>query len=249
MNLALCVNHISDSLSDNLNSIKNYIHEASSAGAECIVFSEAALTGLINNDDPVHDQALSISSDDSVIEDLYKCCRENKIDMVFGFFEKCGNSLFDAVVYFEHQNRISHIYRRITSGWHGAGEESEIYRQGTEVKVFDTNIGRISFLICGDLFDDKLVEAVRDNDSEIVIVPFARCFPDDIEPESEWNSKEKYFYTEQIKKIGKETVLVNYISGYGSGDYFGGAMFVSKVGNINAEMPAFEKGIMYVDLH
>lgn len=247
MKLALCVNHISDSLSDNLNSIKNYIHEASSSGAECIVFSEAALSGLINNDDPVHDQALSISLA-AANQDLFECCRENKIDIVFGFFEKCGNSIFDSVVYFEYQNRISHIYRRITSGWHGAGEESEIYRQGTEIKVFDTKIGQISFLICGDMFDDKLVGAVRINDSEIVIVPFARCFPDDIEPESEWNSKEKYFYTEQIKKIGKETVLVNYISGYGLGDYFGGAMFVGKYGNIKAEMPAFEKGILYVDI-
>ncbi|MBU4486787.1 MAG: carbon-nitrogen hydrolase family protein [Candidatus Delongbacteria bacterium] len=246
--LALCVNHISESLSDNVESMKYFIREVALKGAECIVFSEAALTGLINNDDPVHDYCLAITLDDVVIKEIFECCSENKIDIVFGFFERSGNSIYDSAVYFDHKKNVTHTYRRISSGWHGAGESSKVYRQGTEVKVFDTKIGNISFLICGDLFDDRLVETVRNNDSNLVIVPFARCFPEEVDNLKVWSITEKYIYADQVKKIGKDTVLVNYISGYGPEDYFGGVLFVGKNGKINAELPVFEKGILYVDI-
>jgi len=248
MKLAICVNHISVNLSDNINSIKNYIFEASSVGAECIIFSETALTGLINNDDPEHDIILACTIESEEIQDVLRFCRVQKIDTAFGFFERSGNSIYDSAVYFDHKSGENHVYRRISPGWHGAGEDSEIYRQGTEVKVFDTKIGKISFLICGDLFDDRLIEAVRDNGSDLVIVPFARCFSEGIDAQTEWDSTEKYFYTDQVRKIGKKTALVNYISGYNDGDYFGGALFVGKDGMIINEKPIYEKGILYVDL-
>ena len=249
MKLALCVNYIRKDISQNIGSMKRYITEAALNNADCIVFSEATLTGLINNDDPEHNLALSYSVESIVIQGIFDFCAENKIDIVFGFFEKSDCSIYDSAVYYDHEKDITHTYRRISSGWHGAGKSSEIYRQGTDIEVVYSKIGKISILICGDLFDVKLVEVVRTNDSELVIVPHARCFSAGIDPVTEWNSVEKNAYAEQVKKIGKETVLVNYISGFVQEDYFGGALYVGKEGNVKAEKRIFEEGILYVDIH
>jgi N-carbamoylputrescine amidase len=232
MKLALCVNHIRKEISQNIESMKRYISKAALNSADCIVFSEAALTGLINNDDPEHDLGLSYSVESIEIQNIFDFCAENKIDIVFGFFEKSDSSIYDSAVYFDHQKNKSYVYRRITEGWYGPEADKSVYKCGSGTDVFSTGIGKVSFLICGDLFDDKLLEAVRINDSELVIVPFARCFAEGIDPVTEWNSVEKNAYAEQVKKIIKETVLVNYISGCGQEDYFGGAMYVGKEGKI-----------------
>ena len=249
MKLALCVNYIGKDISQNIESMKRYITEAALNNADCIVFSEAALTGLVNNDDPYHDLALSYSVERMMIQNIFGFCAEKKIDIVFGFFEKKEVHIYDSSVYFDHQKNKSYVYRRVSEGWFGLEADKSMYKSGSGTDVFSTGIGKLSFLICGDLFDDKLLEAVRINDSELVIVPFARCFSAGIDPVKEWNSVEKNAYAEQVKKIGKETVLVNYISGCGQEDYFGGAMYVGKEGNVKAEKLIFEEGILYVDIH
>ena len=144
----------------------------------------------------------------------------------------------------------SFVYRRISEGWFGLEADKEIYKCGSDTCIFATGIGKVSFLICGDLFDDELLNRIRENDSELLIVPFARCFPESVsDPKVEWDLNEKYFYADQVKKSGKKSVLVNYISGIEPGDYFGGAMLVDSKGNILSEKTAFEKGILYVDIH
>jgi len=247
MKLALCVNHIRKEILQNIESMKRYISEAAHNGADCIVFSEAALTGLINIDDPSHDLALSFYLDDPEIKGIFEFSASCGIDVAFGFFEKKDGYIYDSAVYFDHQTNSKYVYRRISEGWFGLEADKSMYKCGSGTDVFSTGIGKVSFLICGDLFDEKLVEAVRVNDSELGIVPFARCFAAGIDPVKEWNSVEKNAYVAQVKKIGKETVLVNYISGCGQEDYFGGAMYVGKDGNIRAEKLLFEEGILYVD--
>ncbi len=248
MKLALCVNHIRKEISQNIESMKRYFTEAAHNGAGCIVFSEAALTGLINNDNPDHDLALSFCLDDPEIKRIFEFSASCGIDVVFGFFEKKSGHIYDSAVYFDYQTNSKYVYMRISEGWFGLEADKSVYKCGSGTDVFSTGIGKVSFLICGDLFDEKLVEAVRTNDSELVIVPFARCFSAGIDPVKEWNSVEKNAYADQVKIIGKETVLVNFISGCGQEDYFGGAMYVDKDGNVKAEKLIFEEGILYVDI-
>lgn len=249
MKLALCVNHMRKDISQNIESMKRYISKAALNNADCIVFSEAALTGLINNDDPKHDLALSFTLDDPENKGIYEFSASFGIDVAFGFFEEKDGHIYDSAVYFEHLKNKRYVYRRITEGWYGPVADKSVYKCGSMTDVFSMGIGKVSFLICGDLFDDKLIEAVRINDSELVIVPFARCFSAGIDPVTEWNSVEKNAYAEQVEKIGKETVLVNYISGFVQEDYFGGALYVGKEGNVKAEKLIFEEGILYVDIH
>ena len=249
MILALCVNHISDDISENIRSMESMIREASLNGVECVIFSEAALTGLVNNDDPSHDLALSFSLEDPEIKGILEFSKSCGTDVVFGFFEKKGGCIYDSAVYFDHMKNKNFVYRRISEGWFGPEADKKIYKCGSDTCVFATGIGKVSFLLCGDLFDDELVKRIRENDSELLIVPFARCFPESVyDHKAEWDSNEKYFYADQVRKSGKKSVLVNYLSEFGTCAYFGSAMLVDSKGKILSEKTAFEKGILYVDI-
>ncbi|MBN2857447.1 MAG: carbon-nitrogen hydrolase family protein [Candidatus Delongbacteria bacterium] len=250
MIFALCVNNILYDISENIRSMISMIREASLNGAKCVVFSEAAFTGLVNNDDPSHDLALSFSLDDPEIKEIFEFSQNCGTDVVFGFFENNEGHICDSAVYYDNQTNSKYVYRRISEGWFGPKADRRIYTCGSDTEVFTTGIGKVSLLICGDLFDENLIKRIRENDSKLLIVPFARCFPESVaDPKTEWDLNEKYAYSDQIRKTGKKSVLVNYISGYGTGDYFGGAMVVDSDGKIIEEKAAFEKGILYIDVN
>jgi predicted amidohydrolase len=58
MKAALVVNRVLPDVDANLANILKAAHAAADEGADLVVFPEAALTGLINNDDPAHDLPL-----------------------------------------------------------------------------------------------------------------------------------------------------------------------------------------------
>lgn len=58
MKVALIINRVTYDIETNLSTIKRMSNEATDAGVDLILFPEAALTGLINNDDPSHDLPL-----------------------------------------------------------------------------------------------------------------------------------------------------------------------------------------------
>ena len=55
MKAALAVNKVTRDVPANLAGMEQLAEEAADAGADLVLFPEAALTGLINNDDPAHD--------------------------------------------------------------------------------------------------------------------------------------------------------------------------------------------------
>ncbi len=58
-------------------------------------------------------------------------------------------------------------YRRIDPQWHDQISDSKLYREGTECPAVDTPIGRFSFAIGGDLFNDTVAEKVQEQHPEL----------------------------------------------------------------------------------
>jgi len=88
--------------------------------------------------------------------------RERSIWLALGILERECQRLYDSAVLFTPDGEIGLKYRRITPEWHGRTADSRIYGQRTDISNVKTLLGAFAFLICGDLFDDELIQRVRD---------------------------------------------------------------------------------------
>ncbi len=248
--VALVVPRITADPNLNLAVIERMATEAASSGAGLVLFPEAALTGLINNDDPAHDTPLAQAIPGPATEQLGSLCRRLGIWLGFGMLERDEAKLYDSAVLLEPDGRIGIVYRRIQSQWHGSKADPAIYRQGTEIPTAATPIGTMAFLLCGDLFDDAIVSRFRCLDLDWLLFPFARSFADGTADQTRWDRDELPRYAERVGMAQTPAFMVNYLTDDSlPGDHsFGGAFMISARGEVLASLPLGEDGILIVEM-
>ena len=249
MRTALVVNRVLPDIDANLVVILNMANEAADANVELVVFPEAALTGLINNDDLAHDLPLGQEIPGPVTDVLAGMARERRIWLAIGLLGREGGKLYDTAVLFTPSGDIGLEYRRIQPQWHGRGVDPSVYCEGKELPKLETPLGTLGFLICGDLFDDELVQHMRDLHPDWLLFPFARCFDDGSYDQERWDREEKPKYVQRVKLVGITTLMTNTLADRElDGGSFGGATVVSKDGAVVHSLPLGEAGMLLVDL-
>jgi len=244
---ALVVNEVTANLDANYEKVLSCIDECAQNGAQLVVFGEAAITGLINNDEPTHDFPLA-SPLPGPITALCKKATELNVHIATGILEKDGSKLYDSAVLISPAKGIVLKYRRISPGWHGGRADPKVYCEGTEVGKCYTPLGSFAFLICGDLFDEHIRAEVCKLHPDWLLHLMARSLEDGSLDQAQWD-KEKLEYVEQIKACGITTLMVNYLASPELEDKnFGGAMIVLPSGQIRSELPIGKEGILYVEL-
>lgn len=248
MKAALVVNHVLPDIDANLATILNMANEAAEAGAVLVVFPEAALTGLINNDEPSHDLPLGQPIPGPVTNVLARLAREQHIWLAIGLLERESDKLYDSAVLLTPDGEIGLKHRRIHPKWHGRDADPSVYCQGTELSKVETPLGTFAFLICGDLFDDELIQRIRILRPDWLLHPIARCFLDGSYNQERWDREEKPEYAKRVKQAGVTTLMTNYLTDKDFDGYFGGAMVVSSNGAVVDSFPLGKVGILMVDL-
>lgn len=247
MRVALVVNRVTTDINTNLTGICSAIHRCADMGVDLAVFPEAAVTGLINSDDPGHDLPLGQPIPGKVTDTLSQLAQARKIHLAIGILEREGSRLYDSAILVTPRGEIAHKYRRITPGWHGPRADPKVYCQGSELRKVHTQLGTLMFLICGDLFDDSLVAQVRRLRPDWLVVPFARCFPDGSYDQTRWE-QERIEYIERVRAAGCTALMANYLADKElDGGSFGGALVVRSTGEIVAELPIGREDILYAD--
>lgn len=234
----------------NKDRILTFIGEASAAGAGLVLFPETATTGLVNDDNPEHDYSLAEPIPNPFLAGVAQVARTAGLHVGLGLLERDGCAIYDSFVLFSNQGELVVHYRRIDPGWHGKNADPAVYREGTEIVTYDhPQFGRISALLCGDLFDDDLARKVRDERVGLLLFPFAREFADDPLDQERWEGEELPSYVAQIRKAGALTLMVNYVGPPELDDFsFGGAWVVDKGGAVRASLPLGREGILLHDL-
>jgi predicted amidohydrolase len=245
---ALVVNPVGPDVAANLASILALVEQACDAGAMLIVLPEAALTGLINNDEPDHDLPLGQMVPGPATDEFGRVCRRRGVWLGFGLLERDGRHLYDTAVLIGPDGAIWLKYRRIQQQWHGQGAYPAVYAQGVEVPVVATSLGNIAFLICGDLFDDGIVAQARQTRADWLLFPFARCFPERTIDQARWDRDEMPAYCERVAMTGCTTLMANYLSGPELDACFGGAAVVGHDGALIVQYPLGVSGMLIVDL-
>jgi len=247
---ALAVNRISLDVVANLKTMVRMARTAADAGAAVVLFPEAALTGLINNDDPVHDLPLAEPVPGPATETLAAVARARKLWLGVGLLERDGTRLYDTAVLLSSTGEIVLKYRRISPGWHGRGANPAVYLHGTDIPTVQTPWGRVAFLLCGDLFDDVLVQHVRALELDWLLLPFARDFDNGTCNQVRWDREELGKYAARVRMAGVTTLLVNYLAGDDLEDdgAFGGAWVISGAGEVLAQYSLGQAGLLLVTM-
>lgn len=248
MRAALIVNRVVADLDANLAEILDAVNSAARAGAELVVLPEAATTGLAINGDPLHDLPLGQPIPGPLTDELAETAQRFQLHLAVGILERAGDALYDSAVLLCPGGDVVLHYRRIQPQWHASGVDPAVYRQGDTVPAADTPLGRLSIILCGDLFDDDVIGQVREMQPDWLLFPFARCFDDGSYDRARWQGRELPLYLERIRKAGCGTLMVNYLSAKDEDGYFGGAAVVSAQGEVIAHLPIGHTGTLLVDV-
>jgi len=141
MKAALVVNEVTPSPQANLAAIEELAEEAADGHADLVLFPEAAVTGLINNDDPEHDLPLGEPIPGPVTDRLAALACARSIYVATGILEREGSCLYDSAVLLGPNGDVVLKYRRIQPQWHGRDADSNVYRQGDELDSAQTLVG------------------------------------------------------------------------------------------------------------
>lgn len=247
MKAALITHQIYSNPLVNFDVILGMAEKAVHSGAELILFSEAAVTGLVNDDNPKHDLSLGEEIPGPVTTVLSQFCIKNQVWLGIGLFERSEDGLYDSAILIAPDGNIALKYRRIQPHWHG-NVNPAVYHQGSEISVAQTPFGSIAFLLCGDLFDDAIVYRLRALQVDWLLFPFARSFDDYSWDQNRWDQYELPQYLLRVRMANTSTLMVNHLSNIQNDCSFGGAFFVSKEGKLLSSLPLGKEGILIVEM-
>jgi N-carbamoylputrescine amidase len=249
MRIALVVLPLTADVAANQATMARYAHAAADSGADLVLFPEAALTGLVNNDDPAHDLPLGQPIPGAATEALAGLARERALWLASGLLEREGEQLYDSAVLLSPRGEIGLHYRRIDPGWHGPHADPAVYRQGMDLPVAETPLGRCALLLCGDLFRPDLVARARALAPDLLLFPVARSFEDGSHSQERWDAEVEPEYGGQVRRVGVTTLLANYLDqGLADDHSFGGAAAFAGDGTVLAKWPVGREGMLLVDL-
>lgn len=249
MRAALIVNRVTANREHNLQEVLTGVSKAAAMGAEFVMFPEAALTGLVNNDRPARDLGFGVDPRGPEVRALAAMARSSRVHLAIGLLERAGSRLYDTAVLFRPDDSAPHVYRRITPGWHGKRAAPQVYAAGLEVETVRTPLGTLGFLICGDLFDDRLVAKLKALAPDWLLVPMWRCFKNDTHYEKRSAREEQTAYVERVRLIGTTTLIVNSLADRNlGGGSFGGATVIAPDGEVLVCLPHGNPGVLFADL-
>jgi len=150
INLALAqINTRLGKVEDNLEKHLAYIQEATSNGADLVVFPELSLTGYV-----LQDLASAVAhkpvSTDPVFRPLLEASQ--KVDLMVGFVEEDARSRFYISAAYLSRGELLHVHHKVYLPTYALFDDSRFFAWGDSLEAFDTPFGRLGMLICEDFW-------------------------------------------------------------------------------------------------
>lgn len=192
----------------NLTVMLDLMTQATSGGAQLIVFAEAALSGFVfTGRDADADHTLAVAVDGPELGQLIHAARQLHLWVALGFLERQGEHLFDAAVLIDPARGVVLHYHRVSPGWRWPDAPAE-YCDGQTVPSVATPFGRVALLLCGDAFHAGAAALATAQRPDLLLLPFARGFDEDAPTEAAW-TQERQLYAETLARIAPRSLAVN----------------------------------------
>ena len=248
MRVSLVVPQTVIDVAENKRRILASLSEAFEQRPDLIVLPETVITGYQDNGEPDHDRTLCEDLGGDFLRAVRGLARSHGTMISIGFFEKDGEAIRDSSVIFGGDGEIVQHYRRVDTHWRNREVDPSIYRCGDAVLLSSTAHGSLSTLLCGDLFNDEVLEmtsALRPD----LLYQLAANPEDDLT----WEEAVDGYYTERLRALDAQVLMVNLLEcgpGWpnGAGTMVGGACVINARGERVASLPTGAPGILTLDV-
>lgn len=219
---------------NNLDNICKII-ENNISKSDLIVFPELSLNGYLLQD--------KLREDAYELNELTTLCElSQEIDIVVGAAIKDNGFYRNASLYFSNGSLLSKHFKVHLPNY-GMFEEARYFQPGDIFESFETSFGKVSMLVCEDLWHKSVHEDLIKENPDIIIAVVAspaRGFSDNgLEIQKKWY--------EIIKVVAKECsaklVFINRVGFEDGLGFWGGSCIVDADANIIEKMPLFKEDI------
>lgn len=152
----------------NLERHRDWVRQATEAGAQLLVFPELSLTGYFLKD-LVPESAIRL--EDPIIRELGQLAQ--RLDVVVGaVIEEPDHRYFNASLYFSH-GQLAHLHRKVYLPTYGMFDEQRYFAAGDRFRSFKTDFGRAGILVCEDIWHLSSAYILSLEGADMIICPSA----------------------------------------------------------------------------
>lgn len=156
-----------DDIEANLATIEREAEIAGESNVDLVLFGEAFLQGFESMTfDYLHDADVTLGMGSVPIAHLRNIARLYELGLGVGFYENDHGAFYSSYLLIDKNGEILHRYRRASEGWKMPDANAD-YREGQDFFPFAFENVKMGVLICGDLWEDHLLEAIADLDAEV----------------------------------------------------------------------------------
>ncbi len=154
----------------NLERLDELLREAASKGAQVACTQEGCLEGYIVQQPGLGAEEYARMAepvpDGARLRHLRELCAALRLFLVVGLAERTEEGIYNSAVLVDDGGRVLGTYRKI----HDLGREP-LNRQGNELPVFETPLGRFGVLICSDRHFPEAARTLALQGAQILFVP------------------------------------------------------------------------------
>lgn len=209
--------------------------KAAQGKADLLCFGETFLQGFdALSWEYENDKDIAVTADSDVMRRLSDMTLTYGVDLLFGYIERDGDSLYSSCAVIE-SGKLTHNYRRISKGWKEYSITDGHYREGTDTDGFSYRSQPVKVALCGDLWDFP----ERFQTDGLLIWPVYVNFELEDWPRYEVE------YAAQAALAARRTLMVNPIS---SGPVSHGGAFCFVDGKIEKKLAYDTEGILAIEV-
>ncbi len=214
------------------------------SGADLVVFPELADVGYVRERDRAFGaQYLQLAEPvpGPVTEALGEAARRHGVYIVVGVAERHPSitaTAFNAAVLIEPTSRVAGVQRKL----HLAGEERHYFVAGSDIRVFDTDLGRLAISICYDNYFPEVARAAALRGAEIL------CGVFNIPDRADWRERLVALASVRSYENMNHVVFVNRVGRDAGVPYGGESAIASPPGRVVARGPCLEEAIVTATL-
>ena len=233
------------SLAANLALYEEAVRRGVGERADLLVFPELSLTGYFLRD-TVPSVALSAKS--AEIKALEQLSRE--LPFVAGLVEESADHrFFNSAIYFE-DGEIRHVHRKVYLPTYGMFDEQRYFARGDRVRAFESKFGRLTLLICEDLWHPSTIYLAALDGALAVLCPSASPLRGIVEGQAQDDNAR---YWEMLNRSYAETysLFMIYSNRCGFEDgvgFWGGSEIIDPFGQRLAKAKYYEEDFLVAEV-
>lgn len=190
----------------NLAAIERELLFARESAVDLVLFGEAFLQGFESlNFNYLHDAEVTLGMGSMPVAHLRNMAQKYGIGLGVVFYENDRGAFYSSYLVINQRGEIAHRYRRVSEGWKLPGANAD-YREGRAFLPFTFEHVKMGVIICGDLWEDSLLNAIAGLDAQVecILWPVHTDYTVD-----EWEEGTRKEYIARASILGAHVLFVN----------------------------------------